>query len=188
VLATVVPTGHPTDGPGSRAGAHREAPPAPVLDSCGFRMSVARAWCDHQEGQRVALAGQVVDDLSVEWTIAPPGQMLGFGGMRTQCGGHLVWALPSLLTPDALTEVLEQVDDPDELTAAGAAPSVLAAVEARLVRDDLLGVSVVHIEVRPDQLTGAPPRLVPMLDEVTRRLVAASAAAELMQSVATLPR
>ncbi|WP_117000508.1 hypothetical protein [Desertimonas flava] len=182
VLATVLP-----------AGAHHEPatglPTAdmtagPVLDSCGFRIAVAKAWNDHRSGQRVALAGHHVSDLEIDWAIARPGRLLGFGAVRTQCAGRLVWAMPSLLAPSDLGAVLEEVD-----ADAGDAPdSLLESVQARLVRDDLLGISVVHVEVdraaHPQQT--APAQLMVLLDEVICRLVAASAVAELLESVAAV--
>lgn len=178
------PATHPAAGPATHPAA------GPVLDSCGFRIAVAKAWEDHQNGQRVALVGQQVSDLEIDWTIARPGRLLGFGGVRTQCGGRMVWAMPSLLSPVDLGVVLEEVDTCLD-AAAGAAPtSLLESVEARLVRDDLLGISVVHVEV--DRAAGpdgaaAPAQLMVLLDEVICRLVAASAVAELLESVATVP-
>lgn len=57
------------------------------------------------------------------------------------------------------------------------------------MRDDLLGISVVHVEVdrtaHPQH--PAPAQLMVLLDEVICRLVAASAVAELLESVATVP-
>jgi hypothetical protein len=183
VLATVVPTGAHDLPP------HRGHPASgPVLDSCGFRIAVAKAWEDHRNGQRVALVGQQVSELEIDWTIARPGRLLGFGGVRTQCAGRMVWAMPSLLSPADLGAVLEEVDTC--LGDTGSAPaSLLESVDARLVRDDLLGISVVHIEVdRGGGPSGhaAPAPLMVLLDEVVCRLVAASAVAELLESVATV--
>lgn len=181
VLATVAPG----DGP-----PHRHHPAAgPVLDACGFRRAVARAWADHRAGQRVAVADQHVGSLDIEWEVTPPGRLLGFGGVRRQCGGRMVWALPSLLAPGDLTRVLDDVDD---AAADGGilAPSLLESVEARLVRDDLLGVSVVHVEAdrsSPPLPTGPASRLVGLLDEAVARLVAASAVAELLEVVTPVP-
>lgn len=175
VLATVLPAG-------AHDGTTLHPAAGPVLDSCGFRIAVAKAWNDHQSGQRVALIGQHVSDLEIDWTIARPGRLLGFGGVRTQCAGRMVWAMPSLLSPADLGTVLEEVDTCHEAIAGDAPQSLLDSMEGRLVRDELLGVSVVHVEV-----DRAPAQLMVLLDEVICRLVAASAVAELLESVATVP-
>lgn len=214
VLATVLPAGsddpsaHRATGPTAHRASgpttHRASGPTthpavgPVLDSCGFRIAVAKAWNDHQSGQRVALIGQHVSDLEIDWTIARPGRLLGFGGVRTQCAGRMVWAMPSLLSSADLGTVLEEVDSCHEAVAGDAPQSFFDSVEARLVRDDLLGISVVHIEVDPAAAHPhhpaatlphhpAPAQLMVLLDEVICRLVAASAVAELLESVATVP-
>lgn len=153
----------------------------PVLDPCGFRMAVGRAWTDHQHGQRVAMIGQQTNGIEVDWSIAAPGQLLGFGAVRTPCAGRILWALPSLLEPDSLMRELESLDDPASGHPAGA--NCLDLVEARLVRDDLLGVSIVHVELATE---GRVAELVPVVDEVVRGVVAASGAAELLQSLVDL--
>jgi hypothetical protein len=178
LAATVVPsTGCPT------AVTH---PSGVVLDPCGFRMAVFKAWSDHRAGRAVSVAGDSADDrtgdgagdgggVDVEWSLDAPGRLLGFGGLRTSCADRMVWALPSLLSTAELADTLAGVDD-------GVDPmsSLLESVEARLVRDDLLEVTVVYVEV--DRATSAA--LAPLLDEVVRRLVAASTASELVASLA----
>jgi hypothetical protein len=173
VAATVVPS----------AGHHTEVthPAGVVLDPCGFRMAVANAWSDHRAGRAVSLAGRRAGDsaggagIDVEWSLASPGCLLGFGGLRTSCADRMVWALPSLLPPAELADALGTVDDAVDPTS-----SALDTVEARLVRDDLLDVTVVYVEV-DRAVSGA---LAPLLDEVIRRLVAVSTASELVASLA----
>lgn len=168
-----------TVGPSARAEA---------LDSCGFRVAVARAWCDHRAGRRIAFVGQQVNSLEIDWTIRSPGRLLGFGGVRTHVGGAMVWAMPSLLPPSALSDVLGELDDPTELLAhpaVGVPASLFESITARLVRDDLLGVSIVHVEIAADRQGPTTPAVVAMLDEVVVRLLAANAAAELLESVST---
>lgn len=175
LAATVLPT--------VRSHAELLHPAGVVVDPCAFRMAVAKAWDDHRAGRTVALAsagwsrdGECdAPGIDVEWALASPGRLLGFGGVRTTCADRLVWALPSLLTPAELVDTLQTVDDAVDPTA-----SLLHAVEARLIRDELLDVTVVYVEVEP---TASTP-LTPLLDEVIRRLVAASTASELVASLA----
>jgi hypothetical protein len=57
-------------------------------------------------------------------------------------------------------------------------PPDLVDLDAIMIRDELLGVSVVHVEAeRPDAVLGA------ILDEVMRRLVAGTTAAELVTAL-----
>jgi hypothetical protein len=152
-----------------------------VLDPCGFRMAVYRAWTDHRAGRAVSLPGHRAGDIGgdggidVEWSLASPGCLLGFGGLRTSCADRMVWAMPSLLSPAELADSLGTVDDAVDPTS-----SLLDTVGARIVRDDLLDVTVVYVEV--DRAVSAA--LAPLLDEVIRRLVAVSTASELVASLA----
>ena len=104
--------------------------------------------------------------------MAPPGHDLGFGAVRAACGDRLVWAFASVLAPLALTDVVgdlgEGLDDMVSRTVDG--------LSARLVHDELLGATVVHVESGPD----APTRV---LDEVLRRMVAVVGTAELLESI-----
>ena len=72
-------------------------------------------------------------------------------------------------------------DDPsDDPGGKGTAPGSRFAVDglsARLVRDDLLGATVVHVEAGP----AGPKRI---LDEVLRRMVAVVGTAELLDALA----
>ena len=166
-LATVVPaTAHPSFP--SEQGVQ--------MSACGFRHAVAKAWTDHAAGQRVALVGQVACGLDVEWALHQPGAMLGFGGVRTQWAGHMVWAMASTLPPDTLTTVLDEAGDHSS--------SVLFLAdgfEARMLRDELLDVSIVHIEAERVSVA-----LVAAIDEVIRNFVATTATAELLEALAVL--
>ena len=164
-LACVIPDAEPT-------GVH-PARPKPALSPCGFRNAVAKAWTDHERGQRVALTGQDRCGLEVEWSLRQPGAMLGFGGVRTQWAGRVIWAMASLLPSGTLAEALDDArDEPSG--------SLLVAdgLEARMIRDDLLEVSIVHVEAEH-----ASPALVAAVDEVIRHFVATTSAAELIGSL-----
>lgn len=140
-----------------------------VVDPCGFRMAVARAWADHEMGREIGLIGLAPgDELQIDWSVAAPGADLGFGAVRAACAGRAVWAFASVLDPAELAEVMAGMngehDDVVERTAED--------ITARLVHDELLGATVVHVEADP-----APSTRV--LDEVLRRMVAVVGAAEL---------
>ena len=168
-------------------------PAGRLIDACGFRMAVAAAWADHRNGRRVAVRPTVgadteLDaDLQVDWSIAEPGRLLGFGGVRTACGGRLVWAAPSMLSPELLGAVLEEVTTGDAGRAPAPTPviAVLDDVVARVSRDELLGASVLSVEIDPAAYPERTTLLFSALDEVVRRLVAASGAAEV--ATATTP-
>jgi len=167
-LASVMPGTEPT-------GVH-PARSTPILSPCGFRNAVAKAWTDHERGQRVALIGQDRCGLDVEWSLRQPGAMLGFGGVRTQWAGRVIWAMASLLPPETLAVALDDArDEPSG--------SLLVAdgLEARMVRDELLEVSIVHVEAEY-----VSPALVAAVDEVIRHFVAATAAAELIGSLSAV--
>jgi hypothetical protein len=152
---------------------HDGASQWPVLSACAFRHAVARAWCDQQSGHRVSLLGLGAAGLEVEWSVRPPGSVLGFGGVRAECAGRLVWALASVLTPADLGGVLDE-----EAHGRGVRALEVNDVDAAMFRDERLAVSIVHIEA-----TRLDPPRVAMLDEVLRRLVAATAAAELVDQL-----
>ena len=167
-LATVTPSSDRQDHPSSPSGHGVH------MNPCGFRHAVAKAWADHSAGQRVALVGQEACGLDVEWTLHQPGAMLGFGGVRTQWAGRMVWAMASTLAPDELTTVLDEAGDDSS-----SALFVAEGFEARMLRDDLLDVSIVHVEAER-----VPLALVAAIDEVIRNFVATTAAAELLASLA----
>lgn len=150
--------------------------PGRIVDPCGFRMAVARAWADHEAGREIGLIGLgPSDDLDIAWSVAAPGADLGFGGVRTSCGGRMVWAFASVLPTDELSNVLSTLDgDRDDIV--GRSTDGLAA---RLVHDDLLGATVIHVEADPP---GSSTTRV--LDEVLRRMVATVGAAELVEAFA----
>ena len=164
-LASVVPG---NEHPGGHAGR-----PKPLLSPCGFRNAVAQAWTDHEHGQRVALIGQECCGVDVEWSLRQPGALLGFGGVRTQWAGRTIWAMASLLPTDMLTMALDDAGDEP-------ATSLLVAdgLEARMVRDEVLDVSIVHVEAER-----VPATLVAAVDEVIRRFIATTSAAELIESL-----
>ncbi len=154
--------------------AARPCPSHRVTDPCGFRMAVARAWADFEAGREIGLIGLGPDDeLDIDWAIAPPGQDLGFGAVRAGCADRVVWAFASILDTPALGEVVAELGDGFDDLSSGA----VDGLSARLVRDDLLGATVVHVEAGP---TG-PLRV---LDEVLRRMVAVVGTAELLEALA----
>jgi hypothetical protein len=168
--------------PHDRAGQHERAPaePGPHLrvDPCEFRVAVARAWQDHIAGRRVGLVGlDHGEALSVTWTVGPPGRLIGLGAVRARCANRTVWAFASLLAPNVLTGVLTEVS-----AACDGPPAALRdGLAAQLVHDELLDVTVVHIELDPIDAPAAPPRV---LDEVLRRMVASVGAAEIVDALA----
>lgn len=148
---------------------------ARLIDPCGFRMAVARAWADHAAGREIELIGlERPGDLDITWSVAPPGQHLGFGSVRAPCAGRVVWAFASVLDPDELSAVMTSLDEQSE----GVAPLTTDGLAARLVHDDLLDATVVHVEADPP---GTTTRRV--LDEVLRRMVAAVAATEVVDAL-----
>jgi hypothetical protein len=96
----------------------------------------------------------------VTWAVGAPGKLLGLGGVRAMCATQAVWAFASVLPPDTLGAVLTEVGAGDS------APSTPFGDElaAKLICDDLLDVTVVHIEAD----TAIPPTraMVRTLDEV----------------------
>jgi hypothetical protein len=145
-----------------------------VVDPCGFRMAVARAWADHEMGREIGLIGLgPSDELQIDWSVAPPGVELGFGAVRSVCAGRVVWAFASVLAPAELSAVLADMDRAHDDVAAHAGDGIAA----RLVRDELLGATVVHVEADPPVSTR-------VLDEVLRHMVAVVAAAELTRELA----
>ena len=159
--------------PGAAPAATHPARSTPVLSPCGFRNAVAKAWTDHEHGQRVALIGQEYCGLDIEWSLRQAGAMLGFGGVRTQWAGRVIWAMASLLPSETLAAALDDARDEP-------AASLLVAdgLEARMIRDDLLEVSIVHVEAEH-----VSPALVAAVDEVIRNFIATTAAAELIGSL-----
>src|SRR5215213_4194956 len=125
-------------------------------------MAVARAWADFGAGREIGLVGLGRDDeLEIDWAVASPGQDLGFGAARAGCADRVVWAFASILDAPALGDVVSGLGD----GLADLSSEAVEGLSARLVRDELLDATVVHIEAGP----AAPKRL---LDEVLRRMVA----------------
>ena len=144
-----------------------------VIDPCGFRMAVARAWADHEMGREIGLIGLgPTDELDIAWRVAAPGHDLGLGAVRAVCGGRLVWAFASILDASALSDVLAGMDGDHDDIVAGRTDGIAA----RLVHDELLGATVVHVEADPPVSTR-------VLDEVLRRMVAVVGAAELTMAL-----
>ncbi|MET0461303.1 MAG: hypothetical protein ABW195_18790 [Ilumatobacteraceae bacterium] len=146
-----------------------------LIDPCGFRMAVARAWVDHRAGREIGLIGlEHADDLDISWTVVPPGQHLGFGAVRAPCAGRMIWAFASILPPDALTAVMSTLDEQCD----GVARLAPDGLTARLVHDELLDATVVHVEADPPGSSATR-----VLDEVLRRMVAAVAATEVVDQL-----
>jgi hypothetical protein len=149
-----------------------------LVDPCGFRMAVARAWADHEQGREIGLIGLgPSDELQIDWSVAAPGANLGFGAVRAVCAGRVVWAFASVLDPAELSAVLAGMSGEHDDVAEHVADDIVA----RLVHDELLGATVVHVEA--DQLTSFTSAAHPsvstrVLDEVLRRMVAVVGAAE----------
>lgn len=146
----------------------------PTIDPCRFRLAVARARSDHEVGQAVDLVGLRSDDpLDIRWSIVAPGHDLGFGAVRTFCAGRLVWAFASVLDPVELSDAMADMNGGrDGVVGSDAGDRILA----RLVHDEVLGATIVHVEVEPVVSTR-------VLDEVVRRMVAVVAAAEISQAL-----
>lgn len=144
-----------------------------VVDPCAFRMAVARAWADHEMGREIGLIGLgPSDELDIAWSVAAPGQDLGFGAVRAVCAGRVVWAFASVLDPAEVSAVMADMGtDGDDIVA-----NVSDGIAARLVHDDLLDATVVHVEAEPPVSTR-------LLDEVLRRMVAVVGAAELTKEL-----
>jgi hypothetical protein len=156
----------------------RRLDPGPRIDPCGFRVAVANAWADHRAGRKVGLAGWDGHEqgvrLSVTWAVDAPGTLLGLGAVRALCATQAVWAFASLLPPDRLSALLADATATDEPS-----PPLGEELAAKLIYDELLDVTVVHIEVDP------PTRsIVRTLDEVLRRMLAVVGAAEVVDAVA----
>ncbi|MET0145067.1 MAG: hypothetical protein ABW328_09820 [Ilumatobacteraceae bacterium] len=148
---------------------------ARIVDPCGFRVAVARAWADHSAGREIGLIGlEHADDLSITWSVAAPGRHIGFGSVRAPCAGRMVWAFASVLDPDEITDVMGDLEDRSDGTNALASDGLTA----RLVHDELLDATVVHIEADPP---GSSTMRV--LDEVLRRMVAAVGTAEVIARI-----
>jgi hypothetical protein len=84
----------------------------------------------------------------------------------------MVWAFASILDQSALTDVIGALDTGGDAVVGRAAEGLTA----RLVRDDQLAATVVHVE----SAVTAPTRV---LDEVLRRMVAVVGAAELIDAL-----
>jgi hypothetical protein len=84
-----------------------------------------------------------------------------------------VWAFASVLDTPTLSGVMGTLEDGPDDTVARA----VDGLAARLVHDDLLDATVVHVE----SPAGSPTRV---LDEVLRRMVAVVGTAELLEMVA----
>lgn len=165
VLASVLPM--------AEHGGENPARSSPLLTPCGFRNAVAKARTDHEHGQRVALIGQECCGIEIDWALRQPGALLGFGGVRTQWAGRTIWAMASLLPTDLLAEALD-----DRRADESASLLVADGLEARMVRDEVLGVSIVHVEAERSS-----PTLVAAVDEVIRRFIATTSVAELIDSL-----
>jgi hypothetical protein len=168
----------PAEAPIDRWRAERA--PGTRIDPCGFRMAVGRAWEDHCAGRQVGLVGLSDDEaeppLTVTWKVGPPGKLIGFGGVRAMCATQMVWAFASVLAPDALSELLAGV------AAEGVPePALGDELAAKLIHDDVLEATVVHVEASclgpRDPPTSSTVRV---LDEVLRRMLAAVGAAEVV--------
>ena len=111
------------------------------------------------------------------WTVSAPGKLLGLGAVRAMCATQAVWAFASLLPPDTIGAVLAETGAGDSAPS----PPLGDELAAKLICDDLLGVTVVHIEADP----AVPPTrsIVRMLDEVLRRMLAALGAAEVVDEL-----
>ena len=146
------------------------------IDPCGFRIAVARACGDQATDREIALIGLAWrTDLDIAWTVTPPGAHLGLGAVRAPCAGRMVWAFASILTPDDLAPVLRDLDG----EAGGTARLTTAGLAAHLVHDELLRVTVVHVEADPPGTS-----TMRVLDEVLRRIVAAVATTEIVAGLA----
>lgn len=138
-----------------------------LMDPCRFRSAVAKAWADHRSGHEIGLIGlEPSEQLTIDWSVAAPGRDLGLGAVRAACGGRLVWAFASVLPTDELLCVLGALDD-DHDVVGGPADGLVA----RLVHDELLDATVIHVQVDPPVSTR-------ILDEVLRRMMAVVGAAE----------
>lgn len=155
------------DAPARRAGEVVHVTP------CRFHRAVAEAWAEHEAGRAVGLAG-ARGPLDVRWWVPPPGQVLGFGALRTTCAGRFVWAFASLLSADELLRVLG--DATPDTVALG--PDGHQELTARLAPDEALGATVVHVDADVTDAT-----MVRAVDEVMRTLLATTATAELLITV-----
>jgi hypothetical protein len=171
----------PPDAPIDRWRA--EPAPGARIDPCGFRIAVGRAWEDHCAGRHVGLVG-LRDDaaeppLTVTWTVGSPGTLIGFGGVRAMCATRMVWAFASVLRPETLAELLTGF-----AANGGPDPALGDDLAAKLIHDDVLAATVVHVEAsclgQRDPPTSSTVRL---LDEVLRRMLAAVGAAEVVDEL-----
>jgi hypothetical protein len=160
-----------------------ERAPGARIDPCGFRVAVGRAWEDHRAGRQVGLVG-VSDDgseppLTVSWTVGPPGKLIGFGGVRALCATRMVWAFASVLPPGVLSALLAGIADDGV-----AAPAMGDELTAKLIHDDVLEATVVHVEASCGGPHDPPAAAtVRVLDEVLRRMLAAVGAAEVVEEL-----
>jgi hypothetical protein len=100
--------------------------------------------------------------------------LLGLGAVRAMCATQAVWAFASLLPPDTISALLVDATAADEPS-----PPPGDELAAKLIHDELLDVTVVHIEVDP------PTRSIARtLDEALRRMLAVVGAAEVVDAVA----
>lgn len=159
------------------AGGDGSPVPARTLDPCRFRAAVGRAWADHSAGRAITVAGLATTNrLHVAWSVAAPGALLGFDAVRAPCGGRTIWAFASLLAPDELGPALGEIP----CGGGGSMDPAPPELAAHLVHDELLGVTLVHVETDEVQ-----PATMFLLDEVLYRMLAASAAAEIELSCST---
>jgi hypothetical protein len=156
--------------------------PGARIDPCGFRTAVGRAWEDHRAGRHVGLVGlsdAAAEPLTVTWTVGAPGKLIGFGAVRAMCATRMIWAFASVLAPEALAELLAG------FAADGVPqPAMGDDLAAKLIHDDVLEATVVHVEASclgpRDPPTSSTVRV---LDEVLRRMLAAVGAAEVIDEL-----
>ena len=147
----------------------------PVIDPCRFRMAVAKAWADHSAGREIGLIGlAAADQLDIAWSVAPPGQDLGFGAVRRRAAGGWSGRSPPCSTREPLAAALGELDARGDVSPRWTTDGLAA----RLVHDDLLAATVVHVEADPPGSSTCR-----VLDEVLRRMVAAVTAGELVESL-----
>ena len=144
-------------------------------------MAVARAWADHEMGREIGLVGLgPTDELDIEWSVAAPGQDLGFGAVRAVCAGRVVWAFASVLDPAELSDVMAELDgDPTTSSPAPPTASPPASSTTTCSTPPSSTSRRIRVVVRPRRATAVSTRV---LDEVLRRMVAVVGAAELTKA------
>ena len=145
----------------ARSDRPRPSQRARTIDPCGFRMAVARAWADHEMGREIGLIGLgPTDELDIEWSVAAPGprprprRRPGRLRRAPSCGRSRRSSTP----PSCPTSWPSMDGDHDDIVAGRC-----DGIAARLVHDELLGATVVHVEADPPVVDP------PVLDEVLRR-------------------